>query len=134
MSYHISIVDEMRKYLVETEGNQSGEELWLNESQGKFQRLSDLIQEDLVKKTNSLLELIYKSVAIKDSKKSLELGRSMWRLSWITFIFLPLTFIVGFFGMNVDTFAGYPSMKWYFVAAVPLVCVPLAAPKVVMVL
>jgi hypothetical protein len=48
----------------------------------------------------------------------------MWRLSWITFIFLPLTFIGGFFGMNVDIFqpAGstYPSIKWYFVAAVPL--------------
>src|SRR5436305_4086366 len=46
---------------------------------------------------------------------------SMWRLSWITFIFLPLTFIVGFFGMNVDTFAKNPSIKWYFIAAVPFV-------------
>lgn len=44
----------------------------------------------------------------------------MWRLSWITFIFLPLTFVVGFFGMNVDTFSGNPSIKWYFIAAVPL--------------
>lgn len=26
----------------------------------------------------------------------------MWRLSWITFIFLPLTFVVGFFGMVND--------------------------------
>ena len=43
----------------------------------------------------------------------------MWRLSWITFIFLPLTFLVGFFGMNVDIFSNYPSIKWYFVAAVP---------------
>lgn len=51
----------------------------------------------------------------------------MWRLSWITFIFLPLTFIGGFFGMNVDAFqpsgSGYPSIKWYFVAAVPLMCI-----------
>lgn len=50
----------------------------------------------------------------------------MWRLSWITFIFLPLTFIGGFFGMNVDVFqpagAGYPSIKWYFAASVPLMC------------
>jgi hypothetical protein len=50
----------------------------------------------------------------------------MWRLSWITFIFLPLTFMVGFFGMNVDTFQTdpkYPSIKWYFIAAVPLMLV-----------
>ena len=51
----------------------------------------------------------------------------MWRLSWITFIFLPLTFIGGFFGMNVDAFqpsgSDYPSIKWYFVAAVPLMCI-----------
>jgi hypothetical protein len=66
---------------------------------------------------------MYKSVGIRDSRHSLELGTSMWRLSWITFVFLPLTFAVGFFGMNVDTFQsehGYPSIKWYFIAAVPL--------------
>src|SRR5437762_95797 len=40
---------------------------------------------------------------------------SMWRLSWITFIFLPLTFIVGFFGMNVDVFAKDPSIKWHLI-------------------
>lgn len=67
---------------------------------------------------------MYKSVGIRDARHSLQLGLSMWRLSWITFIFLPLTFIGGFFGMNVDLFqpsgSGYPSIKWYFVAAVPL--------------
>lgn len=55
---------------------------------------------------------MYKSVEIRDSRYSLQLGRSMWRLSWITFIFLPGTFLVGFFGMNVDTFKDDPSIKW----------------------
>ena len=81
---------------------------------------------------------MYKSVEIRDSRHGLQLNTSMWRLSWITFIFLPLTFIVGFFGMvryklhpviyvtislhsqNVDTFSGDPSIKWYFIVAVPL--------------
>src|SRR6201996_6866291 len=66
---------------------------------------------------------MYKSVEIRDSRHSLQLGTSMWRLSWITFIFLPLTFMVGFFGMNVDVFQNdpkYPSIKWYFIASVPL--------------
>jgi len=49
---------------------------------------------------------MYRSVAIRDSHASLQLGSSMWRLSWITFIFLPATFIAAFFGMNVETFVG----------------------------
>ena len=69
---------------------------------------------------------MYKSVGIRDARHSLQLGLSMWRLSWITFVFLPLTFIGGFFSMNVDIFQPpgspypYPSIKWYFAAAVPL--------------
>ena len=124
MFYHIDIVNEMRKYLVEIDGDLSDEGLWLKESPEDFERLSNLIQEDLVKRTNNLSELMYKSVGIRDSRQSLQLGTSMWRLSWITFVFLPLTFIVGFFGMNVDTFSGSPSIKWYFIIAVPFVCVP----------
>jgi Mg2+ and Co2+ transporter CorA len=64
---------------------------------------------------------MYKSVSIRDSRQSLELNASLWRLSWITFIFLPLTFLVGFFGMNVNIFENYPSVKYYFITAVPLV-------------
>lgn len=64
---------------------------------------------------------MYKSVSIRDSRQSLELNASLWRLSWITFIFLPLTFLVGFFGMNVGMFEHYPSVKYYFISAVPLV-------------
>lgn len=46
----------------------------------------------------------------------------MWRLSWITFIFLPLSFLTSFFGMNVTTFTtdDPPDLYWYFVAAVPM--------------
>lgn len=53
---------------------------------------------------NSLNDLMYKSVEIRDSRHSLQLNTSMWRLSWITFIFLPLTFIGTFFGMNVRNY------------------------------
>ncbi|RPA89268.1 hypothetical protein L873DRAFT_1722655 [Choiromyces venosus 120613-1] len=120
MFYHIDIVNEMRKYLVEIDGDLTDEGLWLKESPEDFDRLSNLIQEDLVKRTNNLSELMYRSVGIRDSRQSLQLGTSMWRLSWITFIFLPLTFITGFFGMNVDTFTNHPSVKWYFISGVPL--------------
>ncbi|KAF2664719.1 hypothetical protein BT63DRAFT_96732 [Microthyrium microscopicum] len=87
----------------------------------QFKRVEVLIEEELTKPTASLNDLLYKSVQIRDSRHSLQLGTSMWRLSWITFIFLPLTFISGFFGMNVDLFqpdGGYPSIKWYFIVSV----------------
>ncbi|OMP85068.1 hypothetical protein BK809_0000820 [Diplodia seriata] len=66
---------------------------------------------------------MYKSVEIRDSRLGLQLDTSMWRLSWITFIFLPLTFISGFFGMNLDIFSkdeNNPELKWYFIVTVPL--------------
>ena len=63
---------------------------------------------------------MYKSVAMRDARQSLELNASLWRLSWITFVFLPLTFLSGFFGMNVHLFKSFPSIRWYFVAVVPL--------------
>ena len=74
------------------------EDNWLESSNADMERISDLIQEDLVKPTANLADLMYKSVEIRDSRHGLQLNTSMWRLSWITFIFLPLTFIVGFFG------------------------------------
>jgi Mg2+ and Co2+ transporter CorA len=64
-----------------------------------------------------MIKKLYKSVSIRDARLSLSLNASLWRLSWITFIFLPLTFLVGFFGMNVNIFDNGPSLKWY---AIPL--------------
>ncbi|KAM7196556.1 hypothetical protein V8F33_006055 [Rhypophila sp. PSN 637] len=79
------------------------------------------VQDDLIKPTTNLLDMLYKSVAIRDARLSLELNASLWRLSWITFIFLPLTFLSGFFGMNLDLFSDNPSIKWYFISAAALV-------------
>lgn len=85
-----------------------------------LERCSNLVQDDLLKPTADLLDMMYKYVAIRDARLSLNLNASLWRLSWITFIFLPLTFLSGFFGMNVDWFSHDPSIKWYFIAAVVL--------------
>ncbi|MCJ1462795.1 hypothetical protein MMC07_001398 [Pseudocyphellaria aurata] len=120
VSIHTAVVKETQSNLRELTGELAVEDNWLESITGDMERLSTLVQEDLVKPTSSLADLMYKSVEIRDSRHSLQLNTSLWRLSWITFIFLPLTFIVGFFGMNVDTFANNPSIKWYFVAAVPM--------------
>jgi len=117
MSIHTNVVKECQANLVEAS---EGLEPWLEAIPGDFKRLSTLVQEDLVKPTAGLTDLMYKSVGIRDARHSLELSMSLWRLSWITFIFLPLTFLCGFFSMSVDVLADHPSLKWYFVAAAPM--------------
>ncbi|MCJ1382061.1 hypothetical protein MMC17_005173 [Xylographa soralifera] len=93
---------------------------WLENTTGDFERINNLIQEDLIKPTAGLADLMYKSVGIRDARHAVELSISLWRLSWITFIFLPLTFLCGFFSMQVSVFANTPSLMWYFVAAIPM--------------
>ncbi|EEQ35327.1 conserved hypothetical protein [Microsporum canis CBS 113480] len=101
------------------------DDTWLESLPGDFERLGTTITEDLIKPTENLISLLYQSVSIRDSRHSIQLNVSMWRLSWITFIFLPMTFITGFFGMNVDTFKDDPSIKWYFIATVPFMLIVL---------
>ena len=100
---------------------------WLRQHIEEYQRRRSVIEESLKKPSAHIIDLMYKSVSIRDARQSLELNSSLWRLSWITFIFLPLTFLVGFFGMNVDTFQQNPSLKWYFISVVPLMVIILLA-------
>lgn len=58
MFTHIDIVNDMRKYLVDIDGDKSDEGEWLKESPADYERLSTLIEEDLVKRTNNLSELV----------------------------------------------------------------------------
>ena len=128
LTSHIQLLETLQDrlaFLITFESQQSTD--WLKQHIEEYQRLGTLIEEVLKKPNEHLIDLMYKSVSIRDARQSLELNNSLWRLSWITFIFLPLTFLVGFFGMNVDTFQQNPSLKWYFIAVVPLMVFVLLA-------
>ncbi|KAI8938981.1 hypothetical protein NX059_004825 [Plenodomus lindquistii] len=124
---HADISLETRTYLHELFGSDPRPDgsLWLGNAPDDIDKLTGQWERDIVGPTTALSDLMYKSVGIRDSRHSLQLGLSMWRLSWITFIFLPLTFTVGFFGMNVDTFAENPDIKWWFVVSIPVLIVVL---------
>jgi Mg2+ and Co2+ transporter CorA len=127
MSIHMEVVKEMRSYLRDVaHENPSEDDPWLSGTTEELEKLEIQFRKGVVTPTASLSDLMYKSVGIRDARHSLQLGLSMWRLSWITFIFLPLTFVCGFFGMNVDTFEGNPSIKWWFITTVPLFVVVIA--------
>ncbi|KAF2195270.1 hypothetical protein K469DRAFT_649019 [Zopfia rhizophila CBS 207.26] len=124
MYLHGDIIKEMRNHLKElAEDDPQEDELWLGSAYDELDKLTTQFQEGVVKPTTNLSDLMYKSVGIRDARHSLQLGLSMWRLSWITFIFLPLTFVTGLFGMNVDTFEANPSIKWWFITSIPLMCI-----------
>lgn len=55
---------------------------------------------------------MYKSISIRDARQSLDLNTSLWRISWVTFIFLPLTFLASFFGMNLGELRDNGTIKW----------------------
>jgi hypothetical protein len=52
------------------------DDTWLDNVPGDFERLSNLITEDLVKPTEALISLLYQSVSIRDSRHSIQLGVS----------------------------------------------------------
>ncbi|KAL8878758.1 MAG: hypothetical protein Q9198_003504 [Flavoplaca austrocitrina] len=85
VTIHTNVVKEMQDNLKELTSEPTIEDNWLDKSPGDMERIGLLVQEDLVKPTDSLNDLMYKSVEIRDSRHSLQLNTSMWRLSWITF-------------------------------------------------
>ncbi len=118
---HLDMVNDMRTYLHElASGDPTEDEEWLGNTPADLERLTKQWERDIIQPTTALSELMYKSVGIRDARHSLQLGLSMWRLSWITFIFLPLTFVCGLFGMNVSTFDRPPSIKWFFITSIPV--------------
>ncbi|KAF3928385.1 hypothetical protein ABW21_db0208722 [Orbilia brochopaga] len=129
MSYQLECIGDVQEYVGdfrdEDESNDSDTAVytWLRSVEQTFLRLNGYIEDDLIKQTDKLTDLMYKTVGIRDSQDSLRLGTSMWRLSWVTFIFLPLSFITSFFGMNVDLFQDNPAIKWYFITAAPFMTV-----------
>ena len=103
--------------------NPSGIQILLHE----LHRTETLLRSAIELPVTQMVDLMYKSISIRDARSSLQLNLSLWRLSWITFIFLPLTWLCGFFSMNVSVMEPKLSIGWYFVAAVPLMVLVMAA-------
>ena len=85
ITIHKDTVKEMQAQLEDLEDTILEHEEWIRNMPAEFEKIANNVQEDLVKPTANLNDLMYKSVGIRDSRHSLQLGTSMWRLSWITF-------------------------------------------------
>lgn len=59
---------------------------WLEDELEEFRHLALTVDVDYIQPLEHMIDLMYKSVTIRDSRQSLELNASLWRLSWITFV------------------------------------------------
>lgn len=89
ITIHMDTVKEMQAQLEDLDDTLLEHEEWIRNMPAEFEKIANNVQEDLVKPTANLNDLMYKSVGIRDSRHSLQLGTSMWRLSWITFSIVP---------------------------------------------
>ncbi|RDW58630.1 hypothetical protein BP6252_13106 [Coleophoma cylindrospora] len=67
----------------------------------------------LTETSGDLIQLEFNLTSITEAFKSTSTNTSMKRLSWVTFIFLPLVFVASIFGMNVDILKSNPSWWLY---------------------
>ena len=81
VSIHQAVLKEMQQNLKEFSSDEDeADDDWLELSPSDMEKISDLIEENLTKPTANLADLMYKSVGIRDSRHSLQLNTSLWRL------------------------------------------------------
>ncbi|KAL9138175.1 MAG: hypothetical protein Q9175_000599 [Cornicularia normoerica] len=89
--------------------------------------LEKAVAEDFRSRGQSITDLVYNLINVRNAQAAQrsadaaqQESRDLGRISWITFVFLPLIAVSGIFGMNVDVLISKPpSIRWYFVAVIP---------------
>ena len=84
--------------------------------------------EHILERTDALIQAysegmedIQTSAMLLESRKAIEQARSVARLTFLAFLFIPLSFTASFFGMNFREFVGDGLSIWvWFVTSVPV--------------
>ena len=111
-----------------------GDESWPKTSDSTLQERLVKVQLSLKKDYKSLLarctrlasrcevssRTLVGAMQLLEAKKGIDQAKQVHDLTRLAFIFIPLTFVSGVFGMNVSTFKDYPPLWTYFVVAIPL--------------
>ncbi|KAL6158211.1 hypothetical protein ACJQWK_07764 [Exserohilum turcicum] len=81
--------------------------------------IESTVTQDFPQREQRISDLVYNIISVRNTQAAENYNTQMRAVTWITFIFFPLIAISGMFGMNVDVLADNPSIKWYFIIAVP---------------
>ncbi|KAJ5538533.1 hypothetical protein N7494_008012 [Penicillium frequentans] len=103
----------------------------------QIRALIDKIEQEVTANLDTMEQAVRDLLQIELAWISTNEAASFKRLSWITFIFLPLMFVSSLFGMNVNLLQDNPDWRWYilfggltlvFTAALWLItkCIPQA--------
>lgn len=85
--------------------------------------------EDLSNQCTELLSIAMSESSILESQKSLSTARSVQLLTYLAFVFIPMTYIASCFGMNVKELGPEgPGLWLYFAIALPTTIVMLIVP------
>ncbi|KAF8854310.1 hypothetical protein BDZ45DRAFT_805944 [Acephala macrosclerotiorum] len=85
----------------------------------ELKELETIVSQDFSTRGQSISSLVYNIIGVRNAQAAQTYSESMGRITWISFIFFPLIAVSGLFGMNIDLLANNPSVKWYFIVAVP---------------
>lgn len=98
---------------------------------GKTKIAADAIEQDFThllgrakmmhKRCNEAIIVLMSSVSIAESKKAIGQATRVSRLTFLAFLFVPLSFTTSFFGMNVRELADdHLSIFWWAVISIPV--------------
>ena len=76
--------------------------------------------ERLVTRCENSSSILVSAAQLLEAQKGINQAKEIRGLTKLAFVFIPLNFVAGLFGMNVSALKGYPSIWIYFVIAVPL--------------
>ncbi|OAL34736.1 hypothetical protein AYO20_05931 [Fonsecaea nubica] len=86
----------------------------------EFNEMEQIVSQEFPNRGRNISDFVYNIIGARNAQAAENYSKEMGNITWITFIFFPLITVSGLFGMNVDVLADNPSIKWYFVVAVPL--------------
>lgn len=85
--------------------------------------------ESLSKWCSESISVAMSTISITDAQRSLDETRRVQYITYLAFIFIPMTYIASCFGMNIQELKDPGStLKLYFIIAVPFTVVSMAVP------
>ncbi|KAF2206286.1 hypothetical protein CERZMDRAFT_103537 [Cercospora zeae-maydis SCOH1-5] len=143
LSYHQQLLDEVARTFRENLRviEQRGSATWPKAKDAKQRAKADRIaasllkdyeelqhrNQDLIKRCHNHMKTIINQASLAETQRSLEQARQVTQLTWLAFMFVPLTFTTSFLGMNLSIFGqGTVSLWLWFAITVPLMLIAFA--------
>jgi Mg2+ and Co2+ transporter CorA len=128
----IGLIDQRRSLewpTCPTEEGQKEVEVIAKRLKGDFEQLRSRARA-LSEMRTQLIQIEMNTISILESKKGLQQAERVGLLTFLAYLFIPLTFISSVFRMNVTTFTSpNPSLWAFFATAIPFTLICLTIPS-----